>query len=187
VQALRHHYDDFAARLVLIDYEAVRVQVQQKGIVVEAACYALLHCYRRSELQQVVQHVIGDDDTIQFLSGVGLYRHSWAERVQQVCTAYLQNVSPQATLDDLVQVAREQWSQPDQCSTAALEMLLTIYPAVRISHDSIFSTIVELSDSTVPHEELPEPLPAEPPPNKKKRPATRKKRTAPAVQDGLWE
>jgi predicted nuclease of restriction endonuclease-like RecB superfamily len=189
VQMLRHRYDDFAARLIQIDYAAVRTEVQQQGIVTEAACYTLLHCYRRSELQQVVQRVIGDDDTIRFLPGAGLYHRSWAEQVQQACTAYLQHISPQATLDDLVEIVREQWPDPDQCSTAALETLLTTWPTMRISHDSIFSTTVELAHAAA-HEEasLPPPVELSPSPRGKKRPAAKKKHIVPlAQQDGLWE
>lgn len=190
VQVLRHRYDDFAARLAQIDYEAARMQVRQQGIVTETACYTLLHCYRRSELQQAVQHLIrddgdgGDDDSVRFLPGVGLYHHSWAEQVRQACTAYLQHVSPQATLDDLVQVVREQWPQPEQCSTAALETLLTTWPTMRISHASIFSTTVELADTAAREESPPEPPPS---PRSKKRSVAKKKHTTAIVQDGLWE
>jgi predicted nuclease of restriction endonuclease-like RecB superfamily len=190
VQMLRHRYDDFAARLAQIDYEAARTQVRQQGIVTETACYTLLHCYRRSELQQAVQHLIGDDggdgedDSIRFLPGVGLYYHSWAEQIRQACTAYLQHVSPQATLDDLVLVVREQWSQSEQCSTAALETLLTTWPTMRISHDSIFSTTVELADTAAREEVPPEPPPSS---RSKKRSVAKKKHTTTIFQDGLWE
>lgn len=188
VQVLRDRYDDFAERLEDVDSNAVRAKVRREGIVPEVACYALLHCYRRTELQQAVQRVIEED--IQFMPGVGLYRCSWAEQIQQACAAYLQHTA-RTTLDELALAVRDRWPQPDQCSTTALEMLLATWSNMRVSRDSIFDAVVELvGEQHIPVELLSEP-PAKPPSpgpsSKRSRAPAKKKRAATVVQDGLWE
>ncbi len=59
LQMLHSRYDDFAERLERIDILLVRERVLREGLLPERLCYDLLHCYRRSELPQAAERVVG--------------------------------------------------------------------------------------------------------------------------------
>ncbi len=72
LNVLRSHYDDLSVRLSQIDVQDVRKRIQSESLLPERACYTLLHCYRRSELIQAAERIIGEG--IAFTPGIGFYQ-----------------------------------------------------------------------------------------------------------------
>lgn len=141
LSVLRATYDDFAVRLASIDKNAVRVRVQQVGLLPEQACLELLHCYRRSEVQQAAMLVTNDDMT--FTPGVGLYTETWLARIKHDFLASMQSagtISLEAALAQLrILDTALQFSSDEQ-----LEVLLAMWAELRIERDSIFDATLRL-------------------------------------------
>ncbi len=140
LSVLRTHYDDFAGRMAQIDVAAVRTHVQQSGLLVERACFDVLSCYRRSELQSAVSYVVEED--ILFTAGVGLYTSTWIERVRQTFLAWLQERKSVA-LVDAFQALRQQENILQTCEDEVLEVLMSLWSEVAIQRDSIFDATIE--------------------------------------------
>ncbi len=136
---LRTRYDDFAERMTQIDVAAVRGRVRHDGLLVERACFDVLSCYRRSELQIAIQHVVDED--ILFSAGVGLYTNTWMERVRQTFLAWLREQQSVALVDAL-QALRQQESILQTCEDEVLEAILGMKPEVVIQRDSIFDATI---------------------------------------------
>src|SRR5262249_42161125 len=90
LKVLRSHYDDLADRMAQIDVEGVRKRIESEGLLPERACYALLHCYRRSELLHAAEQVIHDG--IAFTPGVGFYDIHSLEHLRNSFTEWLREV-----------------------------------------------------------------------------------------------
>jgi predicted nuclease of restriction endonuclease-like RecB superfamily len=193
LQLLRAYYDDFAARLALIDVSAVQAYVEREGFVPERLCYAQLHAYRRSELQQAAERVV--DARVVFMPGIGLYSPGWLEQLKKSFIAWMP-AARRATLSEVVREMRARWPVLSACEDATIEALLDLWPEVQIRRDSIFEAQVELVvdglvDTQEPDvEELQSVAPA---PTAKKlvreRRAAVKKHVAAeqeATQAGLW-
>ncbi len=103
LQMLHSRYDNFAERLEQIDVSTVRERILREGLVPERFCYELLHCYRRSELAQAAERVIGAD--ILFTPGIGLYEQTWLAQLKSSVTAWLR-VMHNASLSNVVQEMR---------------------------------------------------------------------------------
>ncbi|MBA2678159.1 MAG: DUF790 family protein, partial [Ktedonobacteraceae bacterium] len=147
LQVLRKQYDDFSQRLESIDVAAVRERVEREGFLAEHLCYELLHCFRRSELQQATERVVAQDDgkgmnKIAFVAGMGLYHGAWLERVQQ---SFLQWLVPlrTASLSESVQAIKVCNPPLQDCADTTIETLLSLWPEVLLRRDSIFDTTVE--------------------------------------------
>jgi predicted nuclease of restriction endonuclease-like RecB superfamily len=141
---LRNRYDDFAERLALIDVAIVRERVRSLGLLSEQACYDLLHCCRRSELQRAAEHVICEDIT--FTTGIGLYQVDWLEQMKRSFVEWMDAlaVAP-LPLADVLQTCKARWPALADCEDATLEALFGLWPEIRIHRTSIFDAMVEFS------------------------------------------
>jgi hypothetical protein len=193
LQVLRAHVDDFAERLAGVDREEVRRSVREAGWLPERACFAALHCYRRSEVAQAAECIVGDG--INFIPGVGFYEQEWLEQSGALFIEWLgEREHGRAPVAEALQMCRLRWPALAESEDAALEALLGLFPDVRIRRSSIFEAVVELAGTTgeVPEEQdLPEQAAA---PKKavrerraayKKRPAGSQPQQAVSQQD-LW-
>ena len=147
---LHREYDDFAERLAGIDVTAVWKQVQEEQLLPERTCYALLHCYRRSELQQAAAIIVNDE--VAFTAGIGLYRRNWLEQIKQEVVDWLEQQGV-LSLRDVLQEMRSRWSILTSCEDATLETCLSLWSdALVIDRTSIFdATIATLSYSFLAH------------------------------------
>jgi len=144
---LRTHYDDFDERLAQIDVAAVRKSVQCNGLLAESACFDVLHCYRRSELQRAVTHVVNVD--IVFSTGVGLYTKTWMERVKQVFVSWLCTMHAME-LSHALHMLRQQDRVLQSCADSTLEAMIGMWSGVQIHRDSIFdATIMYVGNENV--------------------------------------
>jgi predicted nuclease of restriction endonuclease-like RecB superfamily len=144
LQALRHHIDDFAERLAGVDSEQVRRRVREEGWLPERACFAALHCYRRSEVARAAETISGDG--IDFTPGVGLYDRTWLEHIGSSFVAWLgEREHGRAQAAEALQACRARWPVLAESEDAALEALLGLFPGVRMRRSSIFEAIVELA------------------------------------------
>jgi predicted nuclease of restriction endonuclease-like RecB superfamily len=155
LQVLRTHYDDFTERLVSVDLMAVRRRVEQEGILPELACYELLHCYRRSEIQQVAERVCAlsneessEHSAIAFVSGLGLYHQTWMQKLRQSLRDWMSTLQS-VPLNDVVAEIKRQQAVLQNCEDAVIETLLGLWPEVRIQRSSIFDATVELVNENV--------------------------------------
>jgi len=151
LQLLRSGYNDFAERLASIDLAAVRVRVEQAGFLPESACYELLHCYRRSEIQQAAERVCGETgehSAVAFVPGLGLYHHRWMQELRQSFREWMNTIQSAPLSDVLCEIKRQQAVLQD-CADATIETLLGLWPEVRIQRESIFDAVVELVDREV--------------------------------------
>jgi predicted nuclease of restriction endonuclease-like RecB superfamily len=190
LSVLHAHYDDFAERLASLDPQAVRERVLGTGLVPEQACYELLHCYRRSEVQRASERVVGED--ISFIPGIGLFATGWMEHLKRSFVQWLGDRGA-LSLVDILRECRERWPQLQACEDATIEAILSLWPEVRINRTSIFAATVELAAAETSSQSLHdgERQLAEPVPVKKqvreRRPSYSKKRaTEEAVQGDLW-
>lgn len=147
LQALHSRYDDFAERLELIAIPVVRERVLHEGLLPERLCYDVLHCYRRSELAQAAERVVGID--ILFTPGIGLYSLAWLEQLKDAFIAWLRTVHT-AALSEVLQVARQCWPEFSACEDATIEALLAFWPAIQVRRASIFEAVVEIVDEQEP-------------------------------------
>lgn len=149
LRALRSRYDNFTERLASIDPMVVRERVEQEGIVPESACYELLHCYRRSEIQQAAERVCalsngegGEYSAIAFVPGLGLYHRTWMQKLRQSFQEWMNAVQSAPLSDVLSEIKRQRVLQ--NYADAAIETLLGLWPEVCIQRSSIFDATVEL-------------------------------------------
>lgn len=188
LQVLRSHYEDFEARLALIEVLVIRQQVQQQGFIAERDCYRLLHSYRRSELQQAAALVCVDTPAIVFVPGLGFYHTDWLLRLKQMFLTWL-SIVHSAVWDEALRILRDQCVDLRRCEDATLETLLGLWSEVRIQRDSIFDVTVELAIEQPVQEHIPEDVDHETRKPVRERRVTAKKRAAPppeAVQGDLW-
>ena len=140
---LRTQYDDFAERLAQIDVMVVRAQVHQRGLLSEHICAEILHCYRRSELQQAVEGIL--DDAIRFSIGVGLYTCTWMEQIQQSFLTWMR-AKRSVALSDALQELRTYENVLQTCEDEVLEAMINMWSEVRVFRTSIFDASVELTE-----------------------------------------
>jgi hypothetical protein len=133
----------------------VRERVEQEGIVSESACYELLRCYRRSEIQQAAERVCassngegGEHSAIAFVPGLGLYHHTWMQKLRQSFQEWMNTVQS-APLSDVLSEIKRQRAVLQNCTDAAIETLLSLWSEVRIQRSSIFDALVELVDREI--------------------------------------
>ena len=193
VSALRRHIDDFAERLAQVDFDVVRRRVLEKGWLPERACYAILHCYRRSELAQAVERVTGDG--ISYAPGVGLYSQPWME---QLGVSFVEWLGERETHSVSLTEALLEWRsrQPilEDCDETTFEALLGLWPAVCLRRSSMFEAVVTLAGEVYTTPEEQDSIEAQTSTNRvvRERRATYKKRPAgtsneAASQQNLWE
>jgi hypothetical protein len=157
----------------------------------ERACYEVLHCYRRSELQQAAERVIERDIT--FVSGIGLYTAEWLEETKRALLAWLRDERA-VSLAEAVRAMRGQQEALRESEEATIEALLGLWPEVRIRRDSIFEAVVELVEEAGDgrEEEKREEAAIEVAEKRtrkrggEKRPAAKKRVVREAVQGDLW-
>jgi predicted nuclease of restriction endonuclease-like RecB superfamily len=154
LQVLRSQYDDFDERLARIDVEMVRERVIKEGLLSERACYGLLHCYRRSELQRATERVV--TETIAFTAGAGLYATDWLEHLKVSFVEWLGSVTREKSvhalpLQETLRDCRLRWPVLEQCEDAAIEALISLWPEVGVSRSSIFEASIGLVDNGGEH------------------------------------
>ena len=140
---LRTSYDDFAERLAQIDVKAVRERIQHDGLLSERVCADVLHCYRRSELQQAIAGVVNEE--IVFSVGIGLYTPTWLEQVRQTFLAWMCETRSVVLLDAL-QELRGQENVLQTCEDETLEAILSLWSEIEIRRDTIFDAVVVLAN-----------------------------------------
>jgi predicted nuclease of restriction endonuclease-like RecB superfamily len=143
LQMLHTRYDNFAERLEQINVATVRERVLCEGLLSERLCYDLLHCYRRSELSQAAERVIGTD--ILFTPGIGLYALAWVAQLKCSVIAWLRGIHS-AALSEVVQEMRQRWPELAGCEDATIEALLGLWPEIQIRRASIFEAVIEIID-----------------------------------------
>jgi predicted nuclease of restriction endonuclease-like RecB superfamily len=188
LKVLRSHYDDLHERLAQIDVDGVRKQVASEGLLPERACYTLLHCYRRSELQQAAERVINED--IAFTPGVGFYQAEWFDQLHRLFVIWLGEVEGKSSgkplpLPWVIQESRSQWPILSACEDATIEALISLWPEVHISRSSIFEATIAISEG----EETPQPR-VEAAPKKSartQRTPTKKRIILETNQPDLWK
>jgi len=141
---LRTYYDDFDERLAQIDVAAVREAVQYNGLLAEPTCFDVLHCYRRSELQRAVTHVMNAD--ILFSTGVGLYTKTWMERVEHIFVSWLRTMHT-LELSHALPMLRQQEHVLQSCADSTLEGMIGMWSEVQIRRDSIFDATIMYVDN----------------------------------------
>lgn len=139
---LRQHFDDFASRLAQLESASIRAQVQMRGFIPEQECYALLKCYRRSELAQATQLVV--DERIRYVAGLGFY---FVEAEEQLRREMLTTLRAENTLTLGAFVTHVKHLAPalQACDESAIEALIALWPGMHIRRDSIFEAQVELA------------------------------------------
>ena len=120
----------------------------------ERACYGLLHCYRRSELQRATERVV--TETIAFTAGVGLYATDWLEHLKVSFVEWLGSVTREKSvhalpLQETLRDCRLRWPVLEQCEDAAIEALISLWPEVGVSRSSIFEASIGLVDNGGEH------------------------------------
>lgn len=142
LQVLRTHFDDVAQRLASIDHGAVRAQVLRDGWIPERTCYALLQCYRRSELARAAGQIV-IDETMAFAPGIGLYTRDWLEHLRVSFVEWL-GVMGIVPLADVLRECRTHWPQFATCEDATLEALFSLWPEVQVTRSSIFDATIAI-------------------------------------------
>lgn len=189
---LRGRYDDFAGRMAMIDVAQVQQRVQREGLLPEQTCFALLHCYRRSELPLAAERVITDD--VVFASGIGLYHTHWMEQLRLSFVEWIGSAGISSLLE-VLQASRQCWPLLQNCEDATIEAILGLWPEVKISRSSIFEASVtvttpetenmEQSQEVVDYSEQ---LPiTNKKPTRSKATVTKKRLVRETSQGDLWE
>jgi predicted nuclease of restriction endonuclease-like RecB superfamily len=187
LKTLRSHYDDLADRMAQIDVEGVRKRIESEGLLPERACYALLHCYRRSELLHAAEQVIHDG--IAFTPGVGFYEIHSLEHLRHSFTEWLREVEGKdpgkpLSLPWVLQESRSLWSMLAACEDATIEAIVSLWPDVQINRTSIFEATIATSDgktTLLPQEEA-----ARKKPVRTQRTPTKKRIICETSQPDLW-
>ena len=152
LQALRAHIDDFAERLAGVNRDQVRRRIREAGWLPERACFEALHCYRRSEVSQAAETIIGDG--LDFAPGMGFYDSEWLEQISASFVEWLGECEDgRAPVAEALKEFKTRWPALAQCEDAALESLLGLFPGVQFRRSSIFEAVVELAGTS---ERLPE-------------------------------
>ncbi len=157
---LRSHYDDLSARLSQIDVKDVRKRIQSESLLPERACYTLLHCYRRSELIQAADRIIGEG--IAFTPGIGFYQIDSLEQLRSSFVEWLgeslredersaaedveKKLKKSLPLAWALDESRSRWPILAICEDATIEALISLWPEVHISRISIFEATISLLD-----------------------------------------
>ncbi len=159
LNVLRSNYDTISVRLALIDIQDVRKRIQSEGLLPESSCYSLLHCYRRSELIQASERIIGEG--IAFTPGIGFFQIDSLEQLRSSFVEWLkeslevdersaENVEnkPGKTLPLgwVLNESRSRWPILATCEDATVEAVVSLWPEVHISHISIFEATVSFLD-----------------------------------------
>jgi predicted nuclease of restriction endonuclease-like RecB superfamily len=180
LKVLRSQYDDLAARLAQIDVNDVRKRIESESLLPERACYTLLHCYRRSELIQAAERVIGEG--IAFTPGIGFYQIDSLEHLRSSFVEWLGKDEGKKLGDSLregessagevgdnssgnslplawvLNESRSRWPILATCEDATIESLISLWPEVHISRSSIFEATISLfqgEETTLPQVETP--------------------------------
>lgn len=190
LNVLRSAYDDFAERLAQLDPGVVQEHVRRTGLVPERACYDLLHCYRRSEVQRGSERVVGGD--IAFVSGIGLFSHHWMEHLRGSFVEWIGEAG-RLSLADVLRESRERWPQLTSCEDATIEAILGLWPeAVCVNRTSIFAATVEAvtaANDVGAQFIAPAPEPVSAPPKRQvreRKPAYKKRLPDETIQGDLW-
>lgn len=148
ISVLEHHYDDFAQRLAQLDIAAIREMVQERGILSERDCYEVLHCYRRSELQQMAQHITQETNTgeVCFVAGVGLYTLTWMGQIEKNVLQWIAQQRQTATIHigEVFQELRRTYSGLANCEDTTLEAIISCWSGVQLNRSTIFDATLQV-------------------------------------------
>lgn len=190
---LRQHVNDFEERLARVNFEQVRQRVQQQGWLSEQACFDALHCYRRAELAEAAERVRNNTTEIVFTPGIGLYMRAWLEHLGRSFVEWLEMAGGVLPLAEAFQEMRRRWPMLAGCEDAALETLVSLWPAIHVLRSSIFDARVELAEmqpTSVDVEEMARQRVQKTTVRERrafyKRRTTEGQGTSPAVQQDLW-
>jgi hypothetical protein len=158
----------------------VRKRIESESLLPERACYTLLHCYRRSELIQAAERVISEG--IAFTPGIGFYQIDSLEHLRSSFVEWLGKDEGKKLRDSLregessageigdkssgnslplawvINESRSRWPILATCEDATIEALISLWPEVHISRNSIFEATISLfqgEETTLPQVETP--------------------------------
>jgi hypothetical protein len=146
----------------------VRKRIESESLLPERACYTLLHCYRRSELIQAAERVISEG--IAFTPGIGFYQIDSLEHLRSSFVEWLGKDEGEKLGDSLragessagevgekssgnllplawvINESRSRWPILATCEDATIEALISLWPEVHISRNSIFEATISVLD-----------------------------------------
>lgn len=195
LRVLQTRYDDFEERLASLESARIQTSVRAACFVPERECYTLLHCYRRSELARAAAHVLEPD--MAYTPGFGLYLLDWLEHLRRSFVEWIEaQMRAELSLSLVIEHCHTAWPELASCGESAIEVLLTLWPEVRIQRASIFEATV-LVESLQDVEALLEedaalaeaPLPAgrSKKATRVRRAVSKKQAPSEADQQNLWE
>jgi predicted nuclease of restriction endonuclease-like RecB superfamily len=198
LKVLRSQYDDLAGRLAQIDMNDVRKRIKSESLLPERACYPLLHCYRRSELIQAAERIIGEG--IAFTPGIGFYQIDSLEQLRSSFVNWLGDSLQKGersaredgnkssvnslSLNWVLDACKSHWPILATCEDATIEALIGLWPEVHINRSSIFEATISILDGE--ETSLPQ---VEAPPKKSiraQRPTAKKRIIRETNQADLW-
>lgn len=148
ISVLESHYDDFAERFAQMDVSTIRALVQERGLLSERDCYELLHCYRRSELQEMAERVIEETNTgdLLFVAGVGLYAQTWMGQIEKNVLQWIAQQRQTATIQvgEVFQELRRSYPMLASCEDTTLEALISCWTGIQLNRTSIFDLTLQI-------------------------------------------
>jgi predicted nuclease of restriction endonuclease-like RecB superfamily len=142
LQVLRDSFDDFDERLQQINVAEVQMHVEQAGLLEEQQCYSMLHCYRRSELQEAARRICESARNIVYIPGLGFYQQHWFTDFQAHFLDWFKGVSS-APLSTVIYEIRNRWSELRSCADSTVEILINLCAETQVQHQSLFESTVE--------------------------------------------
>lgn len=137
LRVLQARYDDFEQRLADLASAEVQNQLRAVRFLPERDCYALLRCYRRSELARAAERVLAADMT--YTPGLGLYLLDWLEHLHRSFVEWIEaEAQVELLLAAVIQHCRTAWPELASCDESVIETLLSLWPEVRVQRESIF-------------------------------------------------
>lgn len=155
LRVLHTRYDDFEERLAKLDRASVQTSVREARFLPERDCYALLHCYRRTELPRAVAQVLAPD--LAYTPGLGMYVHTWLEHLHRSFVEWIEaQTCATLPLSAVIQVCQTHWPELAACAERTIEALLDMWPEVRVQRESIFEAqvlVAAYQQREITHEE----------------------------------
>ena len=119
-----------------------------------------MHCYRRSELIQAAERIIGEG--IAFTPGIGFYRIDSLEQLRSSFVDWLGDSLQKGErsagedgnkssvnslpLNWVLDVCKSHWPILATCEDATIEALISLWPEVHINRSSIFEATISILD-----------------------------------------
>jgi predicted nuclease of restriction endonuclease-like RecB superfamily len=152
---LEHDFNDFAARLALLDPEAIRAELDSRGRISEREGYDLLRCYTRAELAAALERLgevrrdgsSGPASLPGWIEGVGLCAQSWREDLLATLRVFVASAPggrmPLGALATALVAARPELADVSEAAVEALAHAAGLL----VARSSLFAAHVSLADA----------------------------------------